>query len=104
MQVIVIDKRKKQKKRKKRKYSKERKDAQVSGRAMTRGMERIARALADGMSDYRERSDKSARKKRDGALKDGPDNWSKAMRKAMRRSRKADKDITKAMRFRPIGG
>jgi len=52
-------------------------------------MDMMAKGFAKVFSDYRERSDKSARKKKDGALRDGIENWTRAMGKGMSISGKA---------------
>ena len=58
------------KKKKKKKYSRGLEDLQRTGVGLTRVSSRIARSVAKGMKAFRKASDKSARKKRDGALRD----------------------------------
>src|SRR6476661_3333750 len=66
---VVYEKRTKKGKRKK-KYSRGLKEPQREERRVSRAAERIAQAVVDGLSEYRDRRDKSARRKRDGAIKD----------------------------------
>ncbi len=84
-------------KRKKRKYSKGLKEVQQFGRSMSKASTRVARALAKGMATYRKRSDKSASKKRDGALRDLSVNLAEGLGKSMRILSGVPSDLAKAM-------
>lgn len=70
--------------KKKRKYSKGLKDLQQLQRTVSRTSTRVARAVAKGMATYRKRSNKSARKKRDGAIRDFGINFAEGLGKTMR--------------------
>ena len=82
-QPIVYEKRTKKGKRKK-KYSRGLKEPQREERRVSRAAERIARAVVDGLSEYRDRRDKSARRKRDGATKDAVRNAGRGLEEAIR--------------------
>ncbi|MFZ0306232.1 MAG: hypothetical protein WAL75_26340 [Terracidiphilus sp.] len=71
-------------KKKKRRYSAGLGTIQHLERGVARSLETVSKGVARVFSEYSERSDKSARKKRDGALRDGIENWTKALSKGMR--------------------
>ncbi len=79
----------------KRRYSRGLKDPQRMHRGWTTAATRLAEAAAVGLGDYRDRSEKSARKKRDGAIRDGMENWARAMGKAMKKASKVPGDLVK---------
>ncbi len=87
----------KSKKKKKMKYSRGLRDLQTVGRRLTKVSERLARANAAGIETYRKASDKSARKKRDGAMRDFGVNAAKGMSKSLRKSSRVPVDIAKAL-------
>ena len=95
---IVIGKRK----RRKRRYSRGMRDLQVVGRRSTKVTERVARALLKGMRTFRKESDKSARKRRDGALRDVNRNVAKGLGRMLRSSRDLPLDIAKALDTRGL--
>jgi len=64
-------------------------------RGMTRSLERVSKGVARMFSDYSKRREDSSREKRDGALRDAIENWSKAMSKGMRVASKAPNDFVK---------
>jgi hypothetical protein len=70
--------------KKKRRYSAGLGTIQHLERGVARSLETVSKGVARTFSEYRERSDKSASKKRDGALRDGIENWTKALSKGMR--------------------
>jgi len=86
----------KTKKKKKYKYSRGLKDLQKSGRSLNKISSRLARSISKGADEYRKASDKSARKKRDGALRDFGLNVAKGMSKSVRSSSRVAVDIAKA--------
>ena len=86
--------------RKKRKYSKGLKEIQQFGRSMNKASGRVARAVAKGMATYRKRSDKSARKKRDGALRDLSVNLAEGLGKTVRILSGVPTDLANAMNGR----
>lgn len=87
----------KKKKNKKIKYSRGLKDLQQSGRSLTRISARVARASAKGMETYLKASDKSARKKRDGAMLDFGENVARGASKTIRLSSRVPIDIARAL-------
>src|SRR5690349_19554638 len=88
------------KKKKKKKYSRGLKDLQLTGRGITRVSSRIASAVYKGMQAFRKASDKSAGKKRDGALRDLVLNMGKASSKSLRVVSGVPRDLTKALNRR----
>ena len=83
--------------KKKRKFSKGLKGVQKMERAVTKATGRVARAIAKGVADYRERSDASSYKKRDGALRDLNKNVAKSLSKALRTISNVPKDLAKGL-------
>jgi hypothetical protein len=67
-------------------------------RGATRGLETASKGAARTFNVYSERSNKSAHNKRDGAIKDGIENWTKAISKGMRTAGSAPYDF-----FRQLG-
>jgi hypothetical protein len=86
--------------KKKLKYSKGLGEFQRADRALSKASVRISRAIADGFATYQKRSEKSAEKQRDGAIKDAVQNWSKAFSKVTTRAGKAPYALAKAMNTR----
>jgi hypothetical protein len=84
------------KKSRKRRYSKGFKGIQRTGRHLSKASSRMARATADGMSTFQKASDKSAAKKKDGAMRDLSVNLAKAMRKTLRKSSRFPVDVARA--------
>ena len=84
-------------KKKKRKYSR----GLRSGQEIERGITRAASALGDAVSSafgsYKKRSRKSSLKKRDGAVKDAIENWTKAGSKGMKEAADAPYQMVKAV-------
>ena len=93
MKPIVI----KTKKKKKFKYSRGLKDLQKSSRSTAKISSRLARSVSKGMDEYRKASDKSARKKRDGAIRDFGVNMAKGFSKSLRESSRMPYDLARAM-------
>jgi hypothetical protein len=85
------------KKKKKRKYSRGLKDVQVAGRRAGKISSRMVRAVSKGMNAYRKASDKSARKKRDGAIRDFGLNAAKGLSRTLRSSSDLPFDMAKAL-------
>lgn len=84
-------------KRKKRKYSRGTKSLQVRGRRATKAGDRLLRAVSSGLGQYRRKSDKSSRKKRDGASRDLLKNIGSGIGKTLRKSDKVPRSIGKAL-------
>jgi len=53
-------------------------------RGVTRSMAKVTEGVAKTLTVYTERSDRSARARKDGALRDGIENWTKALSKGLR--------------------
>ena len=70
-------------KKKKRRYSRGLGTLQHLVRGAALSAETVTAGIARVFSEYNERSDKSALRKRDGALRDGIENWTKALSKGM---------------------
>src|SRR6185295_13440387 len=83
-------------KRKKRKYSRGLKEAQRFERGLSKATERIAKAVFRGMSTYRRRGDKSARRSRDGAIKDAIENFARAAERSLRTASRAPLDLVRS--------
>jgi hypothetical protein len=88
-------------KKKKRRYSAGLGTIQHLERGVTRSLETVSKGVARTFSEYSERSEKSARKKRDGALRDGIRNWTKALSKGMRVAGDAPYDFVKQVNRGP---
>jgi hypothetical protein len=86
----------------KRRYSSRLKGVQRLEQGVARAAERITHGLAEGTAKYRKAADKSARKKKDGALKDAFKNVAKAGGKTMRIASKAPGDVTKKIKTREL--
>ena len=89
-------------KKKKRKYTRGLKDLQKLERGLSKAARRLSRAAAGGVSLYRRRSNKSSRKKRDGAIKDGLENWTRGLGKAVRKSGDGPYDIAKSLNSKRV--
>ena len=90
---------KKKKGRGKRKYSSiYMRDSARTERAVSKASWRVTDAVAIGIDKYRKDSDKSARKRRDGAIKDFPKNLAKAAGKTVRKASWIGNDVAKALR------
>jgi hypothetical protein len=87
-------------KKKKKKYSRGLEDLQRTGIGITRVSSKVARSVFKGMQEFRKASDKSARKKRDGALRDIVLNMGKASSKSLRVVSSVPRDLTKALNRR----
>ncbi|MEW6736395.1 MAG: hypothetical protein AB1489_34200 [Acidobacteriota bacterium] len=90
------------KKAKKKRYSKGLKDLQKFEDGLSKSARRISRALASGLTTYRKRRNKSASKRRDGAIRDGLVNWSKGLGKTLRKASDAPYDIAKSVNSKKI--
>jgi hypothetical protein len=100
-QPIVYERKKKKGKRKK-KYSRGLKEPQRLEKGVSRAAERIAQAVVDGLSEYRDRRGKSARKKRDGAIRDSVRNVGRGLEEAISTAAKVPTDLTKRMSGRRL--
>lgn len=93
----------KRKKRKKRKYSSGLKDVQRLELGLTRASNRLSRAVSDGLRTYRRKRDKSSRKKKDGAIRDAVENWSKGLSRTIRVGSDAPYDVGKKVNTSRFG-
>jgi hypothetical protein len=75
--------------RKRRRYSRGLGPVQSLGRGVAHTMETLSESVAKIFSEYSTRSDRSARRKKDGALRDGIENFTVALSKGMRIAGKA---------------
>ena len=87
----------KMKKKKNRKYSRGLRDLQVTGRRLSKVSSHVARSVSEGFDAYRKASKKSARKKRDGALRDLSLNLAKGLSRSLRESSRIPVDLAKAV-------
>ncbi len=90
------------KKRKKRRYSSRFK---VPGRAefgVSKAAKRLANAVSDGLDTYVRRSNRSARKRKDGALKDLVKNSTRGAGKTLRKVTKVPRALSKALPARAL--
>ncbi len=94
---VEVKLKKTKKKNKKAKYSRGLKGLQKSSRSLTKISLRLARANAKGTAAYLKASDKSARKKRDGAISDFGVNAAKGLSKSLRLSSRVPVDVAKAV-------
>jgi hypothetical protein len=83
--------------RKKRKTSRGLREAQKVERRATKAAHRLAEAVTAGLSTYRKDRDRSAEKKRDGALRDMPRNVAKAAGKTVRKASRVPSDLVRAV-------
>ena len=88
------------KKKKKKRYSRGLRDLQQTGRGLSKVSTRLTRSVYKGMQEFRKATDKSASKKRDGALRDLGLNMGKSASKSLRISSRIPLDIAKAMNRR----
>lgn len=87
----------KRKGKKNRKYSRGLKELQQNGRSPAKVSDDLARSLSKGIRTYRKASDKSAGKKRDGAMRDFGVNLAKGLSKSLRASSSVPEDLAQAM-------
>lgn len=97
------------KKNRKKKYSKGLRDIQRFERGMTKASHRVVGAVEKGLQTYRRRSEKSARKRRDGALRDSVTNLAVATSETLAESAKVPLDLVESLdtkrvwkRVRPV--
>lgn len=96
---IIVRNRKKKKKKKRRYSSRPLKSFQQRLNGMLRVSDRVASAISRGVLKFRRRSRKSARKKRDGLLRDLPKNAARGLGETIRVSSKIPRDVVRV--FRP---
>ena len=90
------------KKKSNRRYTRGLKQPQKLERGIAKATSRVARALSRGAGDYWDRSQKSSGKKRDGAIRDALENWSRALGKTGRVASRAPNDVIKRVNTKPV--
>jgi hypothetical protein len=90
----------KSKGKKKRKYSRGLKELQQNGRSLAKVSDDLARSVSKGIQTYRKANDKSARKKRDGSVRDFGLNLARGLSKSLRASSSVPEDLARAMMVR----
>lgn len=98
---VILYKVKGNKKRRKKKYTRGLKDIQRVAHGITDSSERLSRALSRGVIRYRKVQNKSARRKRDGGIKDYLDNVSKATGTTIRIASRAPYDFVRRVNTKP---
>ena len=93
VQVPIVHERKRS--RGKKKHSRGLANPQKLEADASRAAHRIARAVADGFSEYRGERDKSARRKRDGAIKDAVRNTGRGLSEAIGTAARAPRDLAR---------
>jgi Family of unknown function (DUF6312) len=89
-----------ERKRRKRRYSRGLRDLQTSNRGMVKASRRLVRAVSRGMTTYLKESDKSARKRRDGAVRDFNLNVSDALGASLRQASGIASDLARSFNTR----
>lgn len=90
------------KRRKRRKCSRELKGVQRLERRASKAAHRVARAVERGMATYRRERDRSAGRKRDGALRDLPLNAAEGMAATVREASRVPVDLVKGLDGRVV--
>ena len=93
--VVQVDK-----KRRKKRYSRGLRDIQTTNRGFVKSSRRLMRAVTRGMSTYLKESNKSARKKRDGAWRDFGFNVSDAIGTSLREVSGIPRDLVRTVSTR----
>ena len=91
---VVYDFRSK-KGRRKKKYSRGLKDVQRLEDGLSQASQRLGRAIERGLRTYRRRRNKSARRKKDGPIRDGLENVSIGFGRALRVASDAPYDVAR---------
>jgi hypothetical protein len=84
--------------KRKKKYSKRFKKAQKAERKVAKARRRMAKAVLAGLERWDDARDRSAEKKRDGAIKDFSKNAAKAYSKVWKETAKIPTDLAEAAR------
>jgi hypothetical protein len=82
----------------KRKYSKNLREVQEFERYASKAFNRMARSVEAGIREWRKQTDRSARRRRDGAIRDALDNFALATGKQMRVMSRVPEDVVDAVR------
>lgn len=97
--VVVVYKSKKGKKRGSSRAARRLEDIESR---VSKSANRVTKAVNKGVSTYRDKRDKSARKRRDGALVDSLENLSRGASKAVKDASPALTDVAKALNTRRL--
>jgi hypothetical protein len=97
-QVIVTDRKRKPK----QKASRELKQILKIERGFAKASSRVSKGVASGLARYVERRDRSAERRRDGALRDAPLNWARGVDKAVRVASRAPVDLAKSVNSKRV--
>jgi hypothetical protein len=89
--------------RPKRKYSKNLRPVQELERHASRALHRLVRSADAGVREWRDETDRSARRRRDGAVRDALDNFAKASGKQLRVMSRTPEDVVRAVRSLKLG-
>jgi hypothetical protein len=87
-------------KRRKKRYSRGLRDVQTTNRGLTRASRRLVRAVDDGITRYLKESNKSARKRRDGAWRDYGLNVADAIGDGLREASRIPPDLARTFNTR----
>jgi hypothetical protein len=79
--------------KKKARYSDELGDVQKLDRRLTKAETRVTRAVLAGLETWQTRSNRSAKKGRDGALRDALDNGARAYARSVEKAARATRDV-----------
>ena len=90
------------KRKSKKRYSKRLEEIQLMERHLTQASHRMARAFEKGIARYQDGSTKSAKKKRDGAVRDFIPNSGIAMSRALKEAYLIPSDIARAFNTKPM--
>jgi hypothetical protein len=93
--VVEIDR-----KRRKKRYSRGLRDLQTTNRGLTRASRRLVQAVDEGMTRYLKESNRSARKRRDGALRDYGLNVADAIGEGLREASGIAPDLARTFNTR----
>lgn len=81
-----------------RNYSKRYKGVQQAERHVSRGLLRIAKSVETGLREWRDATDSSSRKRKDGAIRDALENAAGAVGKQIRVASRVPEDAVRAVR------
>jgi isopentenyl diphosphate isomerase/L-lactate dehydrogenase-like FMN-dependent dehydrogenase len=86
-----------------RKYSKRYRRIQEVERSVSKAIHRLVRSAEAGVSEWREQTDRSSRKRRDGAIRDALENFAKATGTTIRAASRTPEDVVRVVRKMKVG-
>jgi hypothetical protein len=98
--IIDLTDRDRDKKNKRRKYSKGLRSMQSSEVALSRAANRLASAVADGISEYRRRRDRDSLKRRDGLILSYLPSLGRGVSRVVREASDVPYDLSRAIDHR----